>query len=97
MRLFLAGLFCGLWMMPPASAALAKDDWLRGATAKATSTQVEKLFGPENLVSMTGLKEVPAGSGSFQMTTNGYAEGGNCCHRNRIRPGPRYSTNATSR
>ncbi len=88
MRLFLIGLFYGLWMMSPGSPALAKDGWLRGATAKATSTQVEKLFGPENLVSMTGLKEVPAGSGSFQMTTNGYAEGGNCWHSNYLAGGP---------
>lgn len=61
-----------LWAAPPA------EGWLEGVTVRATSAQVAGLFGPENLTKRTGLTETAPGSGKFQLTTNGYADGGNC-------------------
>jgi hypothetical protein len=61
-----------------ASSLSADPGWISAASARATSAQVDKLFGPENLTSLTGLTESPPGSGRYQMTTNGYADGGNC-------------------
>jgi len=47
-----------------------------GVTAKATSAQVEGLFAAQNVCSDKGL--TPAAGGELHLTTNGYAEGGNC-------------------
>lgn len=56
----------------------AEPGWIEGVTVQATSAQVPRLFGPENLTTMSGLKETVAGSGKYQLTINSYADGGNC-------------------
>jgi hypothetical protein len=63
-----------LLLAPPAAAA----DPIPDVTAKATSAQVEKLFGPQNLCTDAGLSD--AGNGLKKLTTNGYAGGGCMWH-----------------
>jgi hypothetical protein len=58
----------------PARAA----DPIPNVTAKATSSQVDKLFGPQNLCTDAGLTD--AGNGAKKLTTNGYAGGGCVWH-----------------
>lgn len=52
---------------------------IKSVTAKATSSQVAKLFGPENLVTDVGLSE-PDKQGARTLTTNGYTGGGCMWH-----------------
>lgn len=58
----------------PARAA----DPIPNVTAKATSAQLPKLFGPQNLVSEVGVTD--AGNGAKKLTTNAYAGGGCVWH-----------------
>ncbi len=56
----------------------AADAPIAGVVARASSAQVAKLFGPENLCNDHGLR--PLGGGRFGLTTNGYADGGSMWH-----------------
>lgn len=57
-------------------AASAAERFIEGATARASSEQVKGLMSAMNLVNDRGFKETSPGSGEFQLTTNGYADGG---------------------
>lgn len=58
------------------STALAAERFIDGVTARASSEQVKGLMSAMNLVNDHGFKETAPGSGVFQLTTNGYADGG---------------------
>jgi hypothetical protein len=53
---------------------------IAGVTARATSEQVRKLFGAENLVSDSGLTDSGRGDGSRFLAVNGYTDGGCMWH-----------------
>ncbi|MDX2037088.1 MAG: glycosyl hydrolase family 28-related protein [Isosphaeraceae bacterium] len=53
---------------------------ISGVTARATSEQVRKLFGAENLVSDSGLTDSGRGDGSRFLAVNGYTDGGCMWH-----------------
>ena len=55
-------------------------DPIPNVIATATSSQVAKLFGPENVVNEHGLTDCGKGDGSKKLTTNGYADGGSAWH-----------------
>ena len=61
-------------------AAVCAAEPIPGVTATATSSQVAKLFGPENVVNDHGLTDAGKGDGSRKLTTNGYADGGSAWH-----------------
>ena len=54
----------------------AAERFIDGVTARASSEQVKGLMSAMNLVNDHGFKETSPGSGVFQLTTNGYADGG---------------------
>lgn len=54
----------------------AHELFIEGVTARASSEQVKGLMSAMNLVNDHGFKETAPGSGVFQLTTNGYADGG---------------------
>ncbi len=54
------------------------DELISGVTARATSEQVKGLFSAQNVCADRGLSDNGRGDGSRKLTTNGYAEGGNC-------------------
>jgi hypothetical protein len=80
----------GVWCLTVAtcSSAVAKDEWIIGVTAKATSAQVAGLMGPENLMNDRGLKETPAGSGQFALANNDYADNGCMWQSGYLQRGP---------
>lgn len=61
------------------SAAFAAEP-IPNVAAKATSTQVDKLFAPSNLCNDVGLADSGKNDGSRKFTTNGYTGGGCMWH-----------------
>lgn len=69
--LFVLAMWCSL-----GNAASAAERFIDGVTARASSEQVKGLMSAMNMVNDHGFKETAPGSGVFQLTTNGYADGG---------------------
>jgi hypothetical protein len=62
------------------SRSVAAAEPIAGVTAKATSAQVKPLFAAQNVCTDKGMKPAEGIPESSRLTTNIYAEGGNCWH-----------------
>ncbi|MEZ6068365.1 MAG: glycosyl hydrolase family 28-related protein [Planctomycetaceae bacterium] len=62
-----------IWLI---AIGLSGAEPISGVTATATSAQVAKLFGPENVCNDHGLSDSGRDNGLQQLTTNAYADGG---------------------
>ncbi len=69
-------------------AASAAERFIEGVTARASSEQVKGLMSAMNLVNDHGFKETASESGVFQLTTNGYADGGSMWNGAYLPSGP---------
>ena len=75
-----AGVCCAvILVVGPLATRMLADEPTRGATLRATSEQVKGLFSAANVCADRGLSDSGRGDRSRKLTTNGYAENGNCC------------------